>query len=169
MACIKRVSICPSSVLLAIIYHWIRGVKGAAVDYCITPFGVAIRHTGPLSHSLVLYFVMLSTLLQGPIKSIVFFQKFCFTHFILLELFFTFYSHFTIKDCVQAGVFLVYHMAFRAHVAFVHISTFPINIIVTEFAKQHTTGCTEVIQKLLSSVSQMTTSTQLCCLGMFVK
>lgn len=47
---------------------------------------------------------------------------------------------------------LVFHMGSRLQVVFSHYKRFPNNTMLTEFAKQHLTWWTEVVQKLLSSV-----------------
>lgn len=69
-------------------------------------------------------------------KSILFFP-YCFIHFILLE------------HCVCA--FLTFQMGFRQQEVFACIYTFPIDIVLMEFAEQHINRLTEVVWKLLSS------------------
>ncbi len=69
--------------------------------------------------------------------------------------------------------FLVFHVGFSPQVVFIRIYTFPVDSMLTEFAKQHITWCTEVIRKLLSSAfwrptlpaSRAAASTCLHCLG----
>lgn len=47
------------------------------------------------------------------------------------------YHCFIIRECVQHAVFLAFYMGFRLQVVFAPLYMFPINIILTEFAKQH--------------------------------
>lgn len=61
------------------------------------------------------------------------------------SVFFSLYANFTIRQCVQHSVFLLYRMGFRLKMVFALSYMFPIDIMLTEFAIQPFTRCIVVV------------------------
>lgn len=72
-------------------------------------------------------------------------------HFVFFPIL-CFFSIFIDWNFVSFTFYDVFHTGFRQEVVFAHIYMFLVDIVLTEFSKQHITWCTEVIWKLLGSV-----------------
>lgn len=117
-----------------------------------------IRCVSPPRKETLLQMVTVTPHRIGPYEncfspnSILFFHKFIFFRFNFLQSSFTFYPNFTIRKCVQHGFPLIFHMDFRPQVTLALIYIFPIDMMLTEFARQRIKWLTEVVLKLLCSV-----------------